>query len=161
MPTPTYTPLATVTLTSALNSITFGSINQSYRDLILVWSGSLAGNYVSVRFNGGTTGYNYETLGGNGTATRAEFFANDARGYFEANYSLAGGQANGMMHLFDYSQSGRFKTYIATQASAGTGVGMIADRWSTTSAITSIQIYGGSSNNFAIGSTFSLYGVAA
>jgi hypothetical protein len=40
MPTPTYIPLATVTLGSADSSVTFSSIPATYRDLILVLNGT-------------------------------------------------------------------------------------------------------------------------
>ena len=55
--TPTYIPLATTTLTSATNSVTFGSIpTGTYRDLIIVMDGDTAASTRPVlRLNGDTS----------------------------------------------------------------------------------------------------------
>ena len=44
MPTPTYTPLATVTLGTSAASVTFSSIPATYRDLILIFDGTGSGS---------------------------------------------------------------------------------------------------------------------
>jgi hypothetical protein len=56
MPTPTYTPLATVTLGSSASSVTFSSIPGTYRDLILIFDGTGSGTTGNLRmtFNGST-----------------------------------------------------------------------------------------------------------
>jgi hypothetical protein len=77
MPTPTYTPLATVTLGSSASSVTFSSIPATYRDLILVVDGTTnATHNVGMRFNG-DTGNNYfmVTAFGNGSTTSSVTFS--------------------------------------------------------------------------------------
>ena len=63
MPTPTYTPLATVTLGTAASSVTFSSIPATYRDLILVVNATTSADGIpSLRFNG-DSGNNYSEHG--------------------------------------------------------------------------------------------------
>jgi hypothetical protein len=52
MPTPTYTPLATVTLGTTAASVTFSSIPATYRDLIFVLSGLGGSANITLRYNG-------------------------------------------------------------------------------------------------------------
>jgi hypothetical protein len=64
MPTPTYTPLATVTLASTASSVTFSSIPATYRDLVVVHNnfGTVNNDANSnFRFNG-DSGSNYSRV---------------------------------------------------------------------------------------------------
>jgi hypothetical protein len=64
MPTPTYKPLANITLGSNTSSVTFSSISQAYRDLILVIDGktSVTGaDTVFARYNS-DSGSNYSLV---------------------------------------------------------------------------------------------------
>jgi len=72
MPTPTYTPLATVTLGSTAASVTFSSIPATYRDLILIITAQRTGSPVNVgmRFNG-DSGSNYSSVFMTGTGSSA------------------------------------------------------------------------------------------
>jgi len=88
MPTPTYTPLATVTLGSATSSVTFSSIPATYRDLILIFDGTRTGNNnVQYRFNS-DTGTNYSTViaAGNGSGTTSS--AESLSFLFSTSYTL-------------------------------------------------------------------------
>jgi hypothetical protein len=160
MPTPTYTPLATVTLGSSASSVTFSNIPATYRDLILVprWIGtggvalrirpnSDSGNATSVnmRGNGSTTG--------SGTGTTIEFA-----------YADGGGDYVGTVQFMDYSATDKHKTVLTRSSNgdlSGTNyVWAFAARWASTSAMTSLVLIQ-SSGNIAAGSTFNLYGVIA
>jgi hypothetical protein len=161
MPTPTYTPLATVTLGSSASSVTFSSIPATYRDLILVFAGTRTGNNnVQYRFNS-DTGTNYSTViaAGNGSGTTSS--AESLSFLFSTSYTLqTDTQLNTILQVMDYSATDKHKTTLLRFAQAGSGVSMAAGRWANTAAITSVQIYTGN-NDFGFGSTFSLYGVIA
>jgi len=79
MPTNTYTPLATLTLTGSDSSITFTNIPQTYRDLILVSVpyGNQT-NDATVAFNGSSSGFSgvrmYGASGGAGSNTYSDSF---------------------------------------------------------------------------------------
>jgi len=163
MPTPTYIPLANVTLGSSAASVTFSSIPATYRDLILVCEGrTQAGGAMGVggRFNG-DTGSNYpdvymlgtgsSTGSGSSTATSGGF------GYFDS------GRSNFVVNIMDYMATDKHKTFlIRLNASAAQTVAR-AGRWSNTAAITSINLFNSSGNGelFGSNSTFNLYGVIA
>jgi hypothetical protein len=61
--------------------------------------------------------------------------------------------------FFNYSNTSVFKTILVRSNSAGFGVETFVDLWRNTNAITSIKITI-SGGNIAVGSTFSLYGIA-
>ena len=66
----TYEPIATVILTNATNSVGFGSIPQTYTDLILIISAaSTVAQDPIIRLNSDSgTNYSYTTLTGNGSS---------------------------------------------------------------------------------------------
>jgi hypothetical protein len=169
MPTPTYTPLATVTLGSAANSVTFSSIPATYRDLILVIRGSSSSNsYVSARFNSDTgTNYGYVSMIGANTA-----YSNSSthdRIYLSDNEQKANALYLIQMSVMDYSATDKHKTALTrtnSQTAILTGpvetpaVYASAHRWANTAAITSVAV-NNLTGNFNSSTTFNLYGVIA
>lgn len=153
----TYTPIASVTLSSAQSSVTFSGIPQTYTDLVLV--GNIdATDYTSVwlQFNGDTaSNYSRTILVGDGTSATSERTSNGS--------NMAIGTANtewgvSIFNVMNYSNSTTYKTAIArgnnnSQTRAGVGL------WRNTAAVTSLTV-GISSADFASGTTFNLYGVA-
>ena len=61
----TYTPIASITVGTAVPSVTFSSIPQTYTDLILIYNGSSGIVNLPVRFNG-DSGNNYSYVRGFG-----------------------------------------------------------------------------------------------
>lgn len=168
MPTTTYIPLANVTVgVAGASSITFSSISQSYRDLILVSKITTNGFAKTlVRVNGSTaSAYSWVTASGRTTAgvqslTQSGTFG----GISPENYSNSGDYMTAITHFFDYSTTDKHKTWLTrsdSNASGGySGAEMACNRWASTSAITSIQIYP-DSGSFNEGASFALYGVVA
>lgn len=163
MPTPTYTSLANTTIGTAVNSVTFSSINGSYRDLILVLNwGNSANTGFLIRFNSDTgSNYSYVIMNGNGTSvTNLSSSAGTslAVGYVWNNNTVTG---NALIQIMDYSATDKHKTVLLRTNEAGQSTDATTGRWANTSAITSIQIYGAGSSNFTVGSTLGLYGIAS
>jgi hypothetical protein len=164
MPTPTYTALATRTLTGTAASVTFSSIPATYRDLILVTDATItaAGSTdgYGLRFNGDTgSNYFYVRMVGTGSAAQSA--------QATTTFALGGviGDVNKgltMFQIMDYSATDKHKTVI-TRSNGGFAnwTQASASRWANTAAITSVLLRSNSSYNFSIGSTFSLYGVIA
>jgi len=102
MPTPTYTPLATVTLGSSAATVTFSSIPATYRDIVLIYDVLATSNStMSFRVNGSTGSvYNIVYMSGQGTsrvvnaATETAFYLGDT------NTSI---RTAGQTSLLDYS----------------------------------------------------------
>jgi hypothetical protein len=160
----TYEPIATTTLTSAVPSVTFGSIPQTYTDLILVVAASPTSNAVAgyMQVNS-DTGSNYSMSGmrGNGTNVASYRISNNGNFFFDyAGDTNTGTITVSTIHFLNYSSTNVFKTNLVRQSNQGDAVELLAQLWRSTSAITSINLFW-STGNFAIGSTFTLYGIKA
>lgn len=161
--------IASQTLASASNSITFSSIPQDYKDLFLVCSTKMTSlDAYYFRLNG-DTGSNYATTSMaadpvNGT-TGWEF-NNQTR--FQANNVVLcnTSQWNALVFtLFSYTQTNTFKTMGTrlysdnANTNSGEGIEIANGLWRNTGAVTTLNI---SNNfNFAIGSVFALYGIGS
>lgn len=164
MPTPTYTPLANVTLTGPASTVTFSSISQSYRDLILVVN-VFANATPTIKFNG-NSGADYRICGmaGKSGGVKAGYQATSTSfqpGYYEAPDSTKPTIIT--MHILDYSTSYGFKPVLMMDsdgaADADGGVSLWGGSWKvSTNAITSISFQ---DVNFDANASFALYGVSA
>jgi hypothetical protein len=164
MPTPTYTPLANVTLGTTASSVTFSSIPATYRDLILVSSVKFntGGSNGTLEFRlNGDSGSNYSYVFMQGTSSGAQSGAGTitvgvaGQGENSSGSSFSSSSAQFM----DYSATDKHKTVLARGDSPSTATQAWATRWANTSAITSILLT--NSQGYAIGSTFNLFGVIA
>ena len=159
MPTPTYTALANVTIGSNTTSITFSSIPQTYRDLILVCQVQSASSQGAdyLYFNSDTTQANYSWL-------RVQWDGSSPSQATGSDASVGDISASSpntvIMNIFDYSATDKHKTFLTRSNNAGNGTTALANRWANTAAVTSVQVIG-ESQNIRTGSTISLYGVIA
>jgi len=155
----TYTPIATTTLGSATNSVTFTSISGSYTDLVLVIGVAHTSSFDDARlyFNGDSgTNYSATFLIGNGSAASSTRVSNTANnGIFLFGTEIS----TNIAHIMNYSNSTTYKTALVRANSPSNSVRANVMLWRNTSAINSIEILGG--QNFTSGSTFTLYGIAA
>jgi hypothetical protein len=162
MSTPTYTPLATVTLGGTATSVTFSSIPATYRDLILIVSGLTTTTTVdalAIRFNS-DTGSNYSNvqMTGDGSSATSASSTNTA-----AFIGLIGDGAISVnvISVMDYSATDKHKTVIGRGNVPNSRTRATASRWADTAAITSALVRTNADLTFTAGSTFSLYGVIA
>ena len=167
MGTVTYTPIASQTLTSSAASVTFSSIPQDYRDLVVVTNGrgtTTSYTVMAVAFNGSSTGYEFVAMYGDGSATASY---TESATVISANQIARSNSTSGyftpvIFNIMDYSATDKHKSVLLRNS--GTGTNMIvlagAGRWANTSAITSMTFYPGN-GNFETGSTFELFGIAA
>ena len=164
MATTTYEPIATTTVSTATNTVTFSSISSSYTDLIIVTNvKSTSTENMSMRFNSDTgSNYSRTVLTGNGSSassdrqTSATSIGTDYNGYFDcSNFNQAK-----IIQIMNYSNSTTYKTCLIRSNRAQSGTDAIVGLWRSSSAITSVTL-GANSLNFATGSTFTLYGIKA
>ncbi len=163
MPTPTYTALATVTLGSSAASVTFSSIPATYRDLILVFNGTLTSNSgITVR-NNGDSGSNYPMVIMRNDGTSGSFSGTDTgNGYYATwNAATSGSRIAFILQLMDYSATDKHKTALWRNQydafGATSRVEAFAGRWTNTAAVTSVACVAA----MASGTTVSLYGIAS
>lgn len=167
MPTPTYTPIASTTLTGTQSSVSFsnlGTLAAGYRDLILVCTPiGTVNQFESLTINGDTgANYNLVWMSGNGTTAASS----GGSGYnniindqgWDSIRTTYGTQF--IYHFFDFSQTNKHKTVLMRTDRADLRTVATAARWANTAAITSIT-FSQVSGNLAAGSVFSLYGVIA
>ena len=162
---PTYEPIATTTLGSAQQTITFSSIPGTYTDLVLVASrrfsniGTGAEN-TFIRFNQSETGNIYSTTYIAGNSSGRINGANNL-------YTSGGGNETSQRYSVDvwnfqnYSNTTTFKSSFLTHDFGNTMIQRWAGIWRSTDAINRIDVIGSGSATFATGSTFTLYGIAA
>lgn len=185
MATATYTPIESYTLGSAVSYLTFGSGNtlpQDYTDLVIVIQGTQESSYsarnMAVRFNG-DTGSNYSSMQILNTSAGADGSLAAAYGpLINSNTNTTSGvRSNAIINVQNYSSNSMNKTIICKGGTAaqhtgggsnvGTYVGMNVATWRNTNPVTEITLYAtnvsgaGSGANWAVGTTFALYGIKA
>jgi hypothetical protein len=164
MATNTYVALDKITLSSATNTLTFTSIPQGYTDLVLVVSGQFASgtDYPVYQFNGDTSS-NYSDLALRGTGSAAQSGGAGNRVFTSvSSYGATSSQPFVFYTNFmNYSNTTTHKSCLSRWSNAATETGENAGLWRSNTAINSIRVYSLSGNNFIVGSTFSLYGIAA
>lgn len=114
---------------------------------------------IRFRFNGDTgSNYSFTSLAGNGSTAASGRQSNTS---YVASYALVGTSANPgtiIMNIQNYSNTTTNKTVIYRNSDAVSEVTAYAGLWRSTAAITSVTAFP-SANNFAAGSTFTLYGL--
>ena len=159
MPTNTYTPIASVTLSATASEVVFSGLPQTFRDLIVVYSGSnttgLAG--LRVRFNGDSSSI-YSTVNMNGESSGA---TSSAQTETSANIGVSStGQSSTIIQIMDYATD-KHKTILGRGNTLATSfVRATAGRWANTSAVTSVTL-STFAYDFNSGSTFTIFGVIA
>jgi hypothetical protein len=161
----TYTPIASVTLSSAQPVITFTGLPQTYTDLVLRcnFTTSDSATVLNMTLNGDTSSnYSRIQIWGNGSGTGDLIQTSQssfAMGYWQTG---SGNQIQSITNLMNYTNSTLYKTWLTrwnqvagidNSATASSGT------WRSTNAVTSITLTP-STGNIAAGSTFDIYGVA-
>lgn len=165
----TYEPLATTTLGSNSQTVSFTSISASFTDLIVVVSGLISNQGANatnphITFNS-DTGSNYSVtwMQGNGSSAGSGRQSNQTKALF-GGFTATRGIAT--IQIQNYSNATTYKTFISrnsvndslTDQAVSAWVGL----WRNTAAITSFTLDSGRSDApWATGSTFTLYGIKA
>ena len=158
-PVATYTALGTTTLSGTDTEVLFSSIPSGFRDLVLVADANAAQSDLRLRINGSTgSDYNWVYAQGNGSSATSNSTSNGTSlGYF---YVTANQPFVSVLQFLDYSATDKQKSLLIRNNKNTERVSMIAGRWASTSAITSISLFTLPSGGYTSG-TFSLYGIEA
>lgn len=171
------TLIASQTLASSAASVTFSSIPSGYKDLILKVSARCddTDTWAHLHFqlnSDTTTAYSYTFLYGSGSSAGSSFTSNSpsGRSYYSVDASGATANTFGSAEIYipsyTASQNKPIATFGVTETNSSVAgdanIGIAADLWRNTAAITSIKL-GAISNfstvNFIAGSSFTLYGL--
>lgn len=161
--TATYDPIATTTLSSATNSITFSSISSGFTDLRLVlFNRGDLGSTILVRFNSDSgTNYSRVRLQGDGTSATSSLSTNQTAVICGNQPSATNVWGLHTVDVFSYAGSTN-KTCLITASEDANGSGSAQRQvalWRNTAAINTLTI--SASNNFSAGTTATLYGIKA
>jgi hypothetical protein len=163
----TYEPIATTTLSSASTQVTFSSISSSYTDLVLVSNVSVVGYVASVylRFNNdGTAKYSNTRLYGDGASAAGD---RPSTLQTEMYVGIVGSGTTPksvvITNIQNYANTTTKKTVLSRGNDAASYASAVVGLWDSTTAINRIDIYFRlvGTDTAAVGSTFTLYGIAA
>ena len=161
MATPTYTLLDSTTLASSASSVTFSSITQDYRDLVLVTTNFAATSTTNYRIRiNGDSGTNYNRVHIEGDGSTATSFAASGDAQIFGQTATTTSSVIHKVEFLDYSATDKHKSVLMRYGSGDDVVAAQANRWANTAVISSLEIFTGS-DSFAAGSTFYLYGIEA
>jgi len=156
--------IETKTLLSAAASIEFTSIPQTFTDLVVLASLRSTGSpFLSLRFNGSASNLTSRHLRGETPSVSSISRTDDFIGVISPNTDTANTFSSHSIYIPNYAGSTNksFSIDLVTENNATDAKQtLIAGLWSDSSAITSLRlaIFEGS-DNLAIGSTISLYGI--
>lgn len=167
----TYKLISYTTLTTSATSIEFSSIPNTYTDLVLRVSArdtsASTGRWIRLRFNSTTTNYAETYLAGTGSAASSGKTSSNnafgASGWIASTGSTntANTFSNIEVYIPSYNVSqNKPMSAVGMEENNTTAanMGLVAGLWVNTAAITSISIL--PNTEFALGSSFFLYGVA-
>ena len=160
----TYEVIATQTLTSPQTNVTFSSISQAYTDMVAVLNLTSVGDNMLGRVGNGSidTGnnYSYNRMSGNGSSVSAASGSNYNYLLFDGAAYLNTTPAVYIIQYMNYSNTTTNKAVFARGNNSSVGTDAISLLWRSTAAINTIS-FNSASNQYATGSTFTLYGIKA
>ena len=163
-----YESIATTTLGSTTDSVTFSSIPATFTHLQLRYIARTTrtgdDDGFRIELNGDTTAANYKNhyLGGNGAST---YGGNDPEivvPYIAASGAPANTFGVGVLDLLDYQNTNKYTTVKILGGNDANGVGWVgldSGLWRNTAAVTSIKIQTNALGDFIQYSQFALYGI--
>lgn len=158
MPKKTYTQINSVTLAAATSSVSFSSIPQNFRDLVLISTFTNSTNAdVLIRLNADATSSNYPFLFMRGPSTGGPDSGN---GESAIGYSFSGPIIQIHTQIMDYSATDKHKTILSRDGNPANQTVARAMRWINTSSINNLQV-NVNAGSFNSGATFTLYGIEA
>jgi hypothetical protein len=158
----TYEVIATETVASSTQFITFSSIPQTFTDIILVTDGlsqPAGGGSVFVKVNGDTPSTNYSSIYMFGTGSGVSGGTGDGFATNRHNATaLEGG--NGHAHFMNYANTTTYKTVVSNGGGNNISISF-ASTWRSTAAITSMRLQMESGPGFLAGFKATLFGIKA
>jgi hypothetical protein len=161
----TYTLISSNTVGSGgAASVTFSSIPATYTDLVVKASvrdnRSGIGSNTVLGFNGSTSNFTFTRIVGDGSGVTSDTTFGLA--VVNGNTSTSNTFANLEIYVSNYASS-NYKSYSVDSVSENNGTDayqqLTSGLWSITTAISSVNLYPSSGNNWMQHSTFYLYGI--
>jgi hypothetical protein len=155
-----FTPIANISISTPTTSVTFGSITQVYKDLLIVSNINCAsGGGFYLQFNSPTPdNYFFCRLGANASQTvnQTGTTSNISIGFATPVNNF---EFNITHNVFNYSSTSIEKVALHRADAVANGVDMQTTRWANTAAITSVRIF--TDQAMQVGSTIAIYGISS
>lgn len=155
----TYEAIATTTLGSAQNTVSFTSIPATFTDLILIMDFAINSNAeVFVSYNNATTGFSRVYFEGNGSTTTSNTFNSSG-----AAFNILGRSSTmtNIIQIMNYANTNVYKATLARFSAPLDLLGALISTWQNTAAINRVDLSVQSAGTFNTGSIFTLYGIKA
>ena len=159
----TYDKIEARTLGSASTSVTFSTIPATYTDIVIVAAGTISSGAPStyIRLNGDTgSNYSHTYLTGDGSSATSSRASSQTSMLVTYNGAIAASPNTNILQVMNYANTTTNKTVLSRANQAQYGTDAVVGLWRSTAAINSITFITGGTG-FAIGSTFTLYGIKA
>jgi len=165
MPTNTYVALATQTVTgSSVADVTFSSIPSTYTDLVLVVDALCSAGSNStflLQFNSDAgNSYSRTFVYGDGSTAASGRDSSQSNGMALLSIDPTNRISN-IVQIFNYANTTTNKTAISRIDASSNVSAAVVGLWRSTAAINSIKIFNTVPRNISVGSTFTIYGIAA
>jgi hypothetical protein len=167
MATNTYVALDKIIIATATPSVTFSAISSAYTDLVILINAkasTVTNTYIRVGNGSVDTGSNYSRtqISSTGSVTSSGRNANQTLFYCDNNSAPDAANFNytNTIYLMNYSNTNVYKTFLNQSGNAGYGTEAQVGLWRSNSAINTVLL-GVASGNWAVGTTFELYGILA
>lgn len=158
----TYEKIVNTTLQSSQSSVTFSSITNSYTDLIVVVSGSLASGGTGglvIRCNNDSASNYSATQMDSSNGTSSSYKDNNIT---EMNLGIMSGsnESGSIFHFNNYSSTTIWKSVISRGNNPASYIRTAIGVWRNTAAINRLDFFN-PSVNIAAGTKFTIYGIKA
>jgi hypothetical protein len=164
----TYTPIATTTLGSATQTVTFTSIPATYTDLRLVISNtkhSFAGTgrvFDSVLQFNNDTASNYSSTNLLGDGSSASSTRSSSATSLQVHWSRASDDPGLLtFDIMNYANTTTYKTAVYRSSTANATAAAYVGLWRSTAAITEIDVTVSATYTISTGTVLTLYGIKA
>jgi hypothetical protein len=155
----TYEPIGTTTTSTAVTSVSFTSIPTTYDDLVLIANANYTSGSgdLNIRFNSdsGSTSYAYiRQLNGTPIQVGVSTGASSAVLTDNTPNSIQ------IIDVFEYKNTSVYKTFMNRGGNVTNNMGGVAGVWKSNNAIHTVTFHPEfSGSTWAIGSTFTIYGI--
>jgi hypothetical protein len=159
MATETYIALGDYTLGSSATEVVLTNFDQSFKDLIIVFSGLATGQNTRFEINGDqAANYSRQIFGGYSTTTYAGAAVSEA--YVNLVTLFDNEQSSIIIQFINFSSTDRKKHYLYESQDGDYSQLVGIGRWEKTEAIESIRFFMGS-GNIPAGANYKIYGIGA
>jgi hypothetical protein len=163
----TYTLIEAKTIGTAVGSVTFSSIPQTYTDIQVLFCvrTAYADTQEDFKMTVNSTNTTYRRLYGLGSGSPGSLSGSDSLiGFVNANSATADTFGNASAYIPNYASTTTYKSISADSVtennSTAAGIEFVAAVYSSNTAVTSLTFSSANAANINVGSTFYLYGIS-